>query len=199
MNVFRLRDLLSVLLWRMMGRAFFGRLGRGVRIVWPLRLVGLAHMHLADHVTLQVGAYVAVLPAKPDVPGLVIGRGTQIGNHAHIIVTHRVEIGEKVLIADRVYLSDNLHEYRDVTRPVMDQPLRQIGDVAIGDGSWIGENVCIMGARVGRHCTVGANSVVTRNLPDFCVAAGAPALILRRYCERTGTWRRTDAHGDFLP
>jgi acetyltransferase-like isoleucine patch superfamily enzyme len=199
MNVFRLRDLLSVLLWRLLGRPFFGRFGRGVRVVWPLRLVGMAHMHLANHVTLQVGAYVAVLPGTPDAPGLVVGRGTLVGNYAHIIVTHRVEIGEKVLIADRVYLSDNLHDYRDVTRPVMDQPLRQTGDVVIGDGSWIGENVCIIGARIGRHCTVGANSVVTRDLPDHCVAAGAPVVIVRRYCEDTRTWRPTDPEGHFLP
>lgn len=199
MNIFRVRDLLSVLAWRLLGRPFFGRLGRHARIVWPLRLVGLRHMHLADDVTLQVGAYVAVLPATPDAPGLVVGRGTLIGNHAHIVATRRVEIGEKVLIADRVYLSDNLHEYHDVTLPVMDQPLRQLADVVIGDGAWIGENVCIVGARVGSHSIVGANSVVTRDVPDFCVAAGAPAVIVRRYCEDSCCWRRTDAQGHFLP
>ena len=198
MNIFRVRDLLSTLAWRLLGSPFFGHFGQRVRIVWPLRIVGLRGVHLADDVTLQVGAYIAVLPATPDVPGLVVGRGTQVGNHAHIIATRRVEIGEKVLIADRVYLSDNLHDYRDVTRPVMDQPLRQTADLVIGDGSWIGENACLIGCTIGRHCTVGANSVVTRDVPDRCVVAGAPAVIVRRYCEASGRWRRTDAGGEFV-
>lgn len=198
MMLFRLRDLLSVLAWRLLGRPFFGRFGRRVRIVWPLRIIGARHMHLADDVTLQVGAYVLVRPGSADAPGLVVGRGTLIGHHAHIVATRRVEIGEKVLIADRVYLSDNLHEYRDITQPVMDQPLRQLGDLVIGDGSWIGENACLMGCRIGRHVTVGANSVVTRDVPDHCVVAGAPAVIVRRYCATSGSWRRTDAQGEFL-
>ena len=198
MNIFRLRDLLSVLAWRLLGWPFFGHFGRGVRIVWPLRIVGARHVHLGEGVALQVGAYVAVLPALAGAPGLVVGCGTMIGNHAHIVVTRRVEIGENVLIADRVYLSDNLHDYRDVTRPVMDQPLRQTADLVIGDGSWIGENACLIGCSIGRHCTVGANSVVTRDVPDYCVVAGAPAVIVRRFCEATGTWRRTDAEGTFV-
>jgi acetyltransferase-like isoleucine patch superfamily enzyme len=195
---FRLRDFASVLLWRTLGRPFFGRFGAGVRIVRPLRIVGAKYVRLDDGVTLQVAAYVAVLKQGAADPLLHVGRGTQIGNFAHIVATQRIEIGEKVLIADRVYLSDNLHEYRDVDRPVMDQPLRQLAGVAIGDGSWLGENVCVVGARIGRHCSIGANSVVTRDIPDFCVAAGAPARPIRRWCAQTKQWRRTDATGTFV-
>jgi acetyltransferase-like isoleucine patch superfamily enzyme len=196
---FRLRDYFSVLAYRVLARPFFGRFGRDVRVVWPLRIVGAKHCEFADGVTLQYGAYVAVLPSpQSPAPVLRFGAGTMVGNFAHLICTRRIEIGEKVLIADRVYISDNLHDYRDIGRPVMDQPLRQTAVVAIGAGSWIGENVCIVGARIGVHCTIGANSVVTRDIPDHCVAAGAPAVPLRRYCFETARWRRTDAQGGFV-
>ena len=60
--------------------------------------------------------------------------------------------------------------------------------VEVGDGSWLGENVCILSASVGRNSVIGANSVVTRDIPDFCVAVGAPALIIRHYNHKSRTW-----------
>lgn len=57
----------------------------------------------------------------------------------------------------------------------MKQPIIQKGTVEIGEGSWIGENVCIIGAHIGRHCVIGANSIVTKNIPDYSIAVGTPA------------------------
>jgi acetyltransferase-like isoleucine patch superfamily enzyme len=197
MIAFRLRDHVSVLLFRALGFRF-GRLGKGSRIVWPLRLVGTRYMHLAERVTLQYGAYVAVIAGGARRPELSIGRGTQVGNHSHIICTRRIAIAEDVLIADRVYISDNLHGYRDVTRPVLEQPIRQMPDVEIAAGCWIGENACIVGCRIGRNSVVAANSVVTRDVPDFCVVRGSPAIPVRRYCTERARWLPTDAEGEFL-
>lgn len=187
---FRVRDYLSVLAYRLLGRPFFRRFGRQVRVVHPLRIVGARHVELEDQVTLQYGAYLAVLPGSGPEPVLRFGRGTMVGHFSHIICTRRIDIGERVLIADRVYISDNQHDYRDPARAIMDQPLRQTADVSIGDGSWIGENVCIVGARIGRHCVIGANSVVTRDIPDFCVAAGAPAVVIRELDRGANAWVR---------
>lgn len=66
-----------------------------------------------------------------------------------------------------------------------------LSGVHIGDGSWIGCHCAIVGdVHIGRHCVVGANSVVTRNVPDFCVVAGAPARIVKRFDLETGEWMR---------
>lgn len=46
--------------------------------------------------------------------------------------------------------------------------------------------------------TIGANSVVTKNIPDYCVAVGIPACIVKRYCFETQSWRKTDAQGNFI-
>ncbi len=195
---FRLRDYASVLVYRLMTGSF-ARLGRGARIIWPLRIVGARYCHFDDEAVLQYGAYVAVLPEHSDSPVLRIGPRTQIGNHAHIIATHQIEIGASVLIADRFFVADNAHEFVDPAVPIRDQKLRKLAPVSIGDGSWIGENVCVIGASIGRQCVIGANSVVTRDLPDHCVAAGSPAIVLKRYCADTQQWRRTAPDGEFMP
>jgi len=194
---FRLRDYFSVLCWRV-ARPWFGRMERGVRIVRPLRIVGARYCELGNNVTVQVGAYVAVLPIHADPPALLIGARTMIGNHAHIIVTRRVEFGEAVLTGDRLYVADNRHTYEDPECPVLDQGLTQLTDVSIGDGTWIGENVGIIGCRVGRNCVIGANSLVMRDVPDHCVVVGTPARIIKRYCPDRGGWYRTDPDGGFV-
>jgi acetyltransferase-like isoleucine patch superfamily enzyme len=80
----------------------------------------------------------------------------------------------------------------------MDQPIQQIHEVEIGEGAWIGENVCIIGASVGKGCVIGANSVVTKNIPDYCVAVGAPAKIIKRYSFELNEWLKTAPDGSFI-
>ena len=68
-----------------------------------------------------------------------------------------------------------------------------IGDrVVVGEGSWLGENVCVMGASIGKHCVIGANAVVTRDVPDYSVAVGCPARVIKRYNPVTQQWQQTD-------
>lgn len=193
---FRIRDYLSILFYRLIG-FLFGSMGRRVRIVRPLRIFGAGYCHFADQAVVQYGAYIAVLKEHAEPPVLRIGARTMIGNHAHIVVTKRVEFGAGVLTADRLFVADNRHTFEDPETPVRDQGLTQLAEVYIGDGSWIGENVCITGASIGRNCVIAANSVVTRDIPDRCVAAGAPARIVKRYCESRRGWYRTTPEGEF--
>lgn len=193
---FRLRDWVSVLFYRLLS-PFFGTLGKGARIVWPLRIHGARHLHMEPGSTLQYGAYVAILPGAEGAE-LRIGSGTMIGNHAHLVCTRRIVFGREVLVADRVFVADNGHAYADPTRPILAQGLEQLAEVHVGDGAWIGENVAIIGASVGRNAVIAANSVVTRDIPDRTVAAGAPAVPIRRWCEARGEWRRTRPDGSFV-
>ena len=112
---------------------------------------------------------------------LKIDNNTVIGHFSHIIALKDIHIGSNVLMADKVFISDCTHEYEQIDTPIIQQPVRILSPVSIGDDSWIGENVCILGASVGRHCVIGANSVVTKDIPDYTVAAGNPAKILKRY------------------
>ncbi len=193
MSFYRLRDFLSVSLYRALSGFLFHSTGRHVRIVWPLRIVGGRYLRFADDVSVETGAYIAALPVGETKPSVTFGRGTKIGNHVHIVCIDSIEFGESVLVADRVFIADNQHGYTNPVTAIMDQPLQRFGPVKIGRHSWIGENVCIVGASVGEHCVIGANSVVTRDIPDWCVAAGSPAVPIKRYCPETGGWGRIAA------
>jgi acetyltransferase-like isoleucine patch superfamily enzyme len=129
---------------------------------------------------------------------LIIGDGTNIGNFNHIYATRSIIIGENVLTADKVYISDNLHGYEDINIPIIHQPIKQIGNVVIGNGTWIGENVCVIGVKIGKNCVIGANSVVTKDIPDYCVVVGSPSYIIKRFCQETNIWKKTNKNGEFI-
>jgi acetyltransferase-like isoleucine patch superfamily enzyme len=91
-----------------------------------------------------------------------------------------VRLGRKVLLARNVYISDHSHAFADVTRAVLDQGITKVEPVEIGDGAWLGQNVVVgPGVRIGRGAVVGANSVVLEDVPDYAVAVGAPARVVR--------------------
>ena len=75
---------------------------------------------------------------------LTVDDGTVIGHFAHIIAMHSVHIGSKVLIADKVFISDCTHEYQDPAVAIIHQPIRMLNPVSIGEDSWLGENVCVL-------------------------------------------------------
>lgn len=121
---------------------------------------------------------------------LIIEDGVRIGHFAHIIAMNNVHIKKHVLIADKVFISDCTHNYDDVGLPILSQGTKVLSEVTIGEDSWIGENVCICGASIGKHCVIGANSVVTKDIPDYCVAAGIPAKVIKKYNFEKNSWDR---------
>jgi acetyltransferase-like isoleucine patch superfamily enzyme len=87
-----------------------------------------------------------------------------------------------------VYITDQNHGYEDITIPIskQSQPERA---VSIGDGSWLGHgSVVLPGVTIGQHVVIGANSVVTKDIPDFSVAVGVPAKVIRRFDESRQEW-----------
>ena len=114
-----------------------------------------------------------------------IGKGSEVGERCRISIANSLDIGEKVLISTNVYITDCNHEYRNVDVPVIDQGVVQKGQkVSIGEGSYIGINAVIVGnVKIGKHCVIGANSIVNKDIQDFCVAVGCPAKIIKSYNE----------------
>lgn len=175
-----------------------GRLGKKSWLVSPM-INGHRRIFIGDNVFVHYKTWLAAEPVTGDANcRLVIGDGTYVGHFCHFYASSRIEIGKDVLIADKVYLSDNGHGYQDEQLPVIKQPVQQLPPVIIGDGAWLGENVCIIGASVGKKSVVGANSVVTKDIPDYAVAAGAPAIIIKRFNTATKEWQRTDKEGNFI-
>lgn len=175
-----------------------GSLGARSRLLGT-KIEGAANVQIGSKVYINSGGWLACLPLTGKANcSLHIGDGTYVGRYCHFYATHRIEIGKKVLIADKVYLSDNVHGYKNPSLPVIDQPVEQVQPVVIKEGAWLGENVCVIGATVGKNSVVGANSVVTKDIPDYCIAVGAPAIIIKRYHPEKKEWCKTDSTGQFI-
>jgi len=125
---------------------------------------------------------------------LTVGDGFRSNSHLHIGVISNVTIGQNVLVASGVYISDHSHgEYGPNASSDPNTPpvVRQLvsSPVVIGDNVWLGEKVSILpGVRVGHGVVVGAGAVVTKNIPDYCIAVGVPAKVIKRYDFSTSTW-----------
>lgn len=200
MFVFRLRNLLYTRAFRLLFARRFAAFGRGTNVLLPDGIEGARNISLGDHVL--VGAR-TLLAARPVTPGgtasLSIGSGTLLGRANHIYAIRRIEIGQKVLTANNVYIADNRHAYEDPETPVLDQPVIQLAPTRIGDGTWIGHGAAVVGATVGRNCVIGAGAFVTSDIPDRCVVVGAPARIVKRHDPDSETWRPTLPDGRFRP
>ena len=135
---------------------------------------------------------------RPDVDlwcsgrGIKIGKGTEIGERVRISIANSLEIGEDVLISPNVYITDCDHAYENVGVPIISQDIvKNDNEVVIKQHSYIGINSVIAGdVTIGKGSVVGANSVVTKNVPDYCVVAGAPAKIIKQYNLTTKLWER---------
>ena len=109
-------------------------------------------------------------------PGVRLGRGAWIGSHCTI---GSVRIGDDVLIASHVSITSGRQQHR-IDR--LDVPIRfqngRFEQISIGTDTWVGERAVVM-ADVGAHCVIGAGAVVTSPIPDYAVALGNPARVIR--------------------
>ena len=156
----------------------------------PLKLEGKGNISIERNVIIKYKSWLAAVPYSNTNCKLEIGAGSVIGNFNHIYATQLIIIGKNVLTADKVYISDNQHVYDDIQVPIMHQTVKQLSKVHIGDGSWLGENVCIIGASIGKNCVIGANSVVTKNIPDYSLAVGSPARVIKMFNIKSGLWEK---------
>lgn len=120
---------------------------------------------------------------------IVVGTGTDINTYTRIESASMVEIGENVLIGPNVYISDRSHQYQDINIPIKMQGYYTRGNLKIGNGTWIGIHACVIGnVEVGIGCVIGANAVVTKDIPDYCVVVGNPARIVKKYDFKEKKW-----------
>ncbi|MDP4277628.1 MAG: acyltransferase [Bacteroidota bacterium] len=131
-------------------------------------------------------------------PLIVFHDRVQVQQGLYLTCATRIEIGEDTAIAANVTITDIHHPYETIDLPIERQPIVTEA-VSIGDGCKIYNNAVILpGTHIGKHCTVGANSVVKGIFPDFSVIVGAPARIVKRYSFEKEAWLRTDNKGNFI-
>lgn len=125
---------------------------------------------------------------------IVFGNNCQINDSVHIASVGAIQIGHDVMIAGRVFITDHQHgHYKGAiqtssSEKVIERELVSL-PVIIGNNVWIGEGACILpGVSVGDNSIIGANAVVTKNIPNNVIVCGNPAKAIKIYDEKSGEW-----------
>ncbi|MBR4325174.1 MAG: acyltransferase [Bacteroidales bacterium] len=172
-------------------RNFLGNLGEHSRICYPCSLQGGGHKNIS------IGDYTKI--ASTSILGcwteyekqqqfpnasITIGNHCCIGEYNHITACNKITIGDGLLTGRYVIISDNSHgglsEEESNIQPLL-RTLKSKGEVVIDNNVWLGDKVAVLaGVYIGNNVIVAANAVVTKDLPDDCVAAGVPAKVVKQ-------------------
>jgi lipopolysaccharide O-acetyltransferase len=128
---------------------------------------------------------------------IIFGENVEINDYVHIAAHKRIEIGNNVLIAGKIFITDLNHgsygknDIHDSPEILPNDRQLSAEPVIIEDNVWIGEFVSILpGVRIGKGSIIGTMSVVSKSIPEYCIAAGSPAKIIKRYDFNLGKWIR---------
>ncbi|HWF50233.1 MAG TPA: acyltransferase [Solirubrobacteraceae bacterium] len=159
--------------WELMRREAFSR--------WPLH--GNVLEALRDG-RLEIGAHTLLEPdvwlTAPAPARIRIGSGTFLNLGVMVAALDLVEIGDHCMLANGCFVTDASHRFDDPHRPVPWQGFTTKGPTRIGDNVWCGAHVVVTtGVTIGERSIIGANSVVTADIPPYSIAAGAPARVVR--------------------
>ena len=136
-----------------------------------------SHTMIGPHVSLSAGMVPGQRCLTDPVVSIgdrcLIGKGSGVVGHLSIVIEDDVWTGH------HVYITDQNHGYEDLSRPISVQWMPESA-VRIGTGSWLGHGTVVLpGTTIGEHVVIGANSVVRGEIPDYCVAAGNPARVIK--------------------
>ena len=169
----------------------FHSFGARSLIMWrPTTIFNERYISIGEDVLIGPGVALSagMVPGQVCItdPVVTIGDRCLIGKGSGIVGHFSITIGDDVWTGHHVYITDQNHGYENLDEPIsrQSQPERA---VRIGNGSWLGHGTIVLpGVTIGEHVVIGANSVVTRDIPDFSVAVGSPARVVRRHVHGEG-------------
>jgi lipopolysaccharide O-acetyltransferase len=181
-------------------RLLAGKLGvREIDIGPRAHLRGLSRISMGEDFSAGEGLWLEAITSYGDErfdPKLVIGNHVRISHWSHIACTNSVVIGDHVLIGSKVIITDHNHGFfganaTSPTIPPAQRPLERDRFVRIEANVWLGDGVVVCpGVTMGEGSVVGANAVVTTDVPPFTLVAGVPARPIRRYDVAKEEWAR---------
>ena len=166
-------------------------------IRFPIDIRGGKYIDYGKGLTTGIGCRIEAYPLDGKSTSITIGENVQINDYVHITGVKKVAIGNNVLIAGKVYISDSSHgnysgsECDSHPLSIPKERLLFYKEVVIEDYVWIGESVSVLpGVTIGKGSIIGANSVVTKSIPEFVIAAGNPAHLIKKFNFKKNKWER---------
>lgn len=165
----------------------FKKVGRGSIFYRPLKLIGGKHIAIGDGTAFGKHCVLCAWDKYNKIklnPYIEIGNGSDFGEYNHITCTNKIIIGHNVLTGRWVTISDNSHgtsTHEMMEIPPTQRPVYSKGPVIIGNNVWIGDKATILpNVSIGNGAIIAANSVVTKDVPEYCIVAGNPAKIIKQ-------------------
>jgi acetyltransferase-like isoleucine patch superfamily enzyme len=170
----------------------FASKSKNVRIESPHRIANPEQVFIGNNVFIGANSTISVINKNSESSGntkINIGNNVEATFNLQIYAIERVIIEDDVLFAANVFIVDCSHGYENTNISYKNQNLSKIAPVLIKKGSWIGQNVVILqGVVIGEYSIIGANSVVTTNIPDKCIAVGSPAKPVKKWDDQNQVW-----------
>lgn len=187
----KLQRKFSIIFWREWLRRNALCVGAGTIVYTPL-IITPQFLRLGANVFIHCGARIEGFSSyvgKNYSPEIIISDNVKIQQNLHLTCAESVCIGKNSAIAANVTITDIRHPYEDIAVTIEEQPL-QVSPVFIGEGCKIYNNSVILpGTKLGKHCVIGANSVVGGNIPDYSVVSGNPGRIIKWYDFGEQKWK----------
>ena len=164
-----------------------GKIGSRVVFCGDIKFINPKYIEIGDDCQFGPGCRIEAWDKYLDdrfTPSIVFGKDVRINSKCHIGSINRVEIGDECLLGSNVMIIDHSHGRSTLEEATLHPSNRRLyskGPVKIGNRCWICENVVILpGVTIGEGTVIGANAVVTKDIPAYCVAAGNPARVVRK-------------------
>lgn len=162
-----------------------GKVGINLNCYYDLDIIGEKYISIGNNFTSTQSVRIHAWKSSDiDTILIDIGNDVTITDHCYISGINKIRIGNGVLFGPNCFVTDNFHgtaERDDLDRAVEKRVIESKGAVIIGDNVWIGRNTCIMpNVTIGKGAIIGANSVVTHDIPPYNIAAGVPARIISK-------------------
>lgn len=166
----------------------FGKIGKMSYLGKPIFLLGTRNIYIGNRVRIYPGAR---MEAHGQNGKITFQDNVSIGQNFHVTSKDiNLVIGKDTTILGNVFITNIDHDYQEIDKHILQQQYI-VSETTIGENCFIGYGVGIQaGTKLGRQCIVGANSVVRGHFPDYCVLAGAPARIIKKYNPANKVWEK---------
>lgn len=181
-----IRDFIEVVKLQYRFRVNGGTLGK------PYRVLHAKFVQIGKNVKIKKDSRIECISSFHGchyAPEIIFEDGVIIGYNCTFFSTARLRIGKDTILAGGCLITTENHGIDpESDDPYHEQPLTS-APVQIGRGCWLGQNVCVLpGVHIGDRCIIGANAVVNKDIPDYSIAVGVPARVIKTYNFEKHVW-----------